>query len=263
MPLFVARLGLKRVLVIGMAAWAVRYLCFACPEFSMAIIGLLLHGFCYSFFYIGAYMYVDKKAPEDMKASAQSLLSFLMLGVAWLIGGNLGGFLMDQNPPEIATMAAVSVETSEPVADAKLPRWDDPAAATSAWRYLDLSTTVSNLISPKAEGEEKPAPKDLAQQLDTDKDGLITIDEIEAFAEPAVEVDGLRYSKEDLTTVFKQIADLKKSDTVSLTRADWLKVQSNDWGPIWLYPSIFLFVVLGIFLLGFRDDPVEEAPAKD
>ncbi|MEE8450428.1 MAG: MFS transporter [Thermoguttaceae bacterium] len=269
MPLFVVKLGLKRVLLIGMAAWAIRYLCFACPEFSMAIVGLLLHGFCYSFFYVGAYMYVDKKAPEDMKASAQSLLSFLLLGVGWLVGGLLAGNLMEAYKPEVSAMAAIYVEKAQPVTDAKLPRWDDPDAATSAWRYLDLSATVGNLISPKGEAEEEPAAKDLAQQLDTDEDRVITTAEIKAFPHELIDVDGYLYSQEDLIAVFKQIAALEKAegdetadDAVSLTQDQWLKAQSCDWGPIWLYPSIFLFVILGLFAVAFRDKPTKEEGAE-
>ena len=83
MPWFVATIGLKRVVAIGMLAWPVRYLFFASPDFSAALVGLILHGFCYSFFYVGAYMYVDKRAPAELKSSAQSLLTFLLLGVGF------------------------------------------------------------------------------------------------------------------------------------------------------------------------------------
>ena len=269
MPWFVTKLGLKRVLMIGMLAWAVRYLCFGVPDFSLTLVGLVLHGVCYSFFYVGAYMYIDKKAPDDLKASAQSLLSFLMLGVAWLVGATLAGYMMDWHPAQVETMVAVSVETDEEpskeIAEASLPRWDDPAAATSAWRYLDLSATVGDLISPKAEGEEEPAPKDLAQQLDTDEDGKISITEIEAFDGPEITVDGLRYAKTDLVAAFEKIAALEIADEegepageVSLDRTQWLQAQSCDWRPIWLYPSIAAFVILAIFAVGFRYNKDEE-----
>ena len=68
MPWFVSRLGLKRVVALGMLAWGLRYLCFACPDFSAALIGLVLHGFCYSFFYVGSYMYFDQRAPAELKS---------------------------------------------------------------------------------------------------------------------------------------------------------------------------------------------------
>ncbi|MCH5377234.1 MAG: MFS transporter, partial [Planctomycetes bacterium] len=59
MPLFIARIGLKNVLVIGMAAWAVRYACFATLSFPLVILGLLVHGFCYCFVFVAAFIYVS------------------------------------------------------------------------------------------------------------------------------------------------------------------------------------------------------------
>jgi nucleoside transporter len=81
MPWFIATMGLRTVLALGMAAWAVRSLLFATMSFPLIVLGLLLHGFAYCFVFIGAYIFVDKKAPPDLKASAQSFISFLMLGV--------------------------------------------------------------------------------------------------------------------------------------------------------------------------------------
>jgi len=266
MPWFVAKLGLKRVLMIGMLAWAVRYLCFACPEFSSALIGLILHGFCYSFFYVGAYMWVDRRAPAELKSSAQSLLAFLLLGVGYFLGAKGAGLMMDRFPPAIPTMAAVDVEKGEAVAEAKLPRWDDPNA-NPTWGYLNLSATVSDLIKGK---DEEAKPKlDLGQQLDTDKNGL-TLTEVEAIPDTGLEVDGLRYSREDMIDVFNRMAALRPADQeaedpVRLTRKEWLKAQSCDWMPIWIWPSILLFVLLVVFAVGFRDkeESQTQQPAED
>jgi len=256
MPWFVAKLGLKRVLLIGMLAWAARYLCFACPEFSSALLGLILHGFCYSFFYVGAYMYVDRRAPAELKSSAQSFLAFLLLGVGYLLGAKGAGFMMAQFSAEVPTMAAVSAETNEKFTEAKLPRWDDPDA-NPIWKYLDLNATIGGLIEGEAE-EAKPN-LDLGQQLDADSNGL-TLDEVEAISDAGLEVDGLVYSRDDVVEVFNRIAALKQADQapqaegpVSLSRKDWLRAQSCDWGPIWLWPSGALFVVLVFFAIGFRE----------
>ena len=37
-----------------------------------ALIGLILHGFCYSFFYVGSYMYFDQRAPAELKSGARA-----------------------------------------------------------------------------------------------------------------------------------------------------------------------------------------------
>jgi hypothetical protein len=258
MPWFVATLGLKRVILIGMTAWAVRYLFFMCPEFSAAFVGLILHGFCYSFFYVGAYMWVDRRAPAELKSSAQSLLAFLLLGVGYLLGAKGAGFMMGQSPPDLTTMAAVDAETREALQDAKLPRWDDPEAATSAWRFLDLSGTVKSLLQ-KEEGEKEEPKRDLAQQLGTDNEGKISLAKIEQFEGPSVTVDGMEYSKEDLAATFKTAHQkLGLKGDVALNRKQWLAVQANKWNRIWLWPSIYCFVILAVFALAFRDKPVED-----
>ncbi|MGC8991622.1 MAG: MFS transporter, partial [Verrucomicrobiia bacterium] len=77
----VARIGLKWVLVIGMSAWAVRYFIFTFEGFQFALIGLLCHGMAYAFLYAAAYMFGDRVAPPHLKASVQSLLAFLLLGI--------------------------------------------------------------------------------------------------------------------------------------------------------------------------------------
>ncbi|MBN1851516.1 MAG: MFS transporter [Pirellulales bacterium] len=253
MPWFVSKLGLKRVLCIGMLAWIIRYFLFMSPAFLMAILGLLLHGACYSFFYVGAYMYVDKRAPSDMKASAQSLIAFLMIGLGWFFGAQVQGIVKDKNPAPIASMGAV-LGTDDTRA---LPPWNDPKAATSAWRYLDLSSTVQAMFKK----DEKPAPPeaDLAEHLDKNRDAKISIAEVQAMgADQELIFDGKTYSRADIEAVFKKIASLERPDIVvdqiELTRAEWLAAQSNNWGPIWMYPGIVLAVILGLFIVGFREE---------
>jgi hypothetical protein len=265
MPWFVAKLGLNRVVLVGMAAWAIRYLFFACPEFSMALVGLVLHGFCYSFFYVGSYMYVDSKVPESFKSSAQSLLTFLLIGVGWFLGSNFGGFMMQQNPAPVADVGTI-LEGDERT----LPAWDDPNAATSAWSYLDLSGTVKGLLQgdqPQAAAATGEA-KDLGAALDTNGDGKITDAEIAAIPDEGVTIAGVQYSRDDMTSIFRHIYFLDGRDETpgaekSLTRKEWLQAQSCDWGPIWLWPSIGLFVVLVVFAVGTREKPKSEDDSSE
>lgn len=95
LPWFIPRIGLKKVLVIGMAAWAARYLLFSLSFFPLTILGLLLHGFCYVFVFVAAFIYVNKVAPRELSASAQSFLAFLMWGVGMFIGTKLAGYVGD------------------------------------------------------------------------------------------------------------------------------------------------------------------------
>jgi len=96
MPLIFVRLGVKRMLLMGMFAWVVRYLLFAFGNNAELVwffyIGIFLHGVCYDFFYVTVQIYVDKKAPTTLRASFQGLITFLTYGLGWLIGTNLSGW---------------------------------------------------------------------------------------------------------------------------------------------------------------------------
>jgi nucleoside transporter len=95
MPLFFARLGVKWMLLTGMAAWAIRYGLFAygnaSSEMWMLIVGILLHGICYDFFFVTGQIYVDSKSPSDFRASAQGLLAFMTLGLGLFVGSEVSG----------------------------------------------------------------------------------------------------------------------------------------------------------------------------
>lgn len=267
MPWFVAQLGLKRVLGIGMLAWAVRYFCFVSPAFSLALVGLLLHGFCYSFFYVAAYMYVDKRAPAELKASAQSLLAFLLLGVGFFLGAQLAGYMLDRFPAQIASMPATELPpragvAGQPVAKAPLPAWNDPQAAASVWRYLDLTSTINRLRTGK---EPAPTP-DLAQKLDGDQDGTITMAEVQATPDTGLELGGLVYARDDLAATFRAIAALGgkpvADEDIRLTRDNWLAAQACTWEKIWFWPAVVSLLIFLIFMVAFRDRaPETPAPA--
>ena len=76
-PVFLKRLGMKTTLLVGMFAWAVRYVLFAFGDsgdrVSLLLIGIALHGVCYDFFFVTGQIYVDTKATPKIRAQAQGL----------------------------------------------------------------------------------------------------------------------------------------------------------------------------------------------
>ncbi|MFP6659070.1 MAG: nucleoside permease [Pirellulales bacterium] len=93
MPLFFARLGIKWMLVAGMAAWVLRYALFALGADDqvvwMILLGVILHGICYDFFFVTGMIYVDKKAPRDIRHQAQGFLVLVTQGLGLGIGAKL------------------------------------------------------------------------------------------------------------------------------------------------------------------------------
>ncbi len=94
-PVCLAWFGTKNVLLIGMGAWVLRYICFA-SLWKPAILGLglPLHGICFDFFFVVSYLYVDRKAPKNLRASAQGLITFITLGVGWFLGNLIAGWVV-------------------------------------------------------------------------------------------------------------------------------------------------------------------------
>jgi nucleoside transporter len=99
MPLFFRKLGVKTMLLVGMAAWAARYALFAMGNngslVAMLYAGILLHGVCYDFFFVTGQIYVDQKAPVQLRAAAQGFIAFVTLGVGMFIGSWLSGTVVD------------------------------------------------------------------------------------------------------------------------------------------------------------------------
>ena len=95
--LFLKRLGFKKVITIGIAAYFLRYAIFGTTMLPVWIMVLsqAFHGFCYAFFFAAAYIYVDKMADEDVRHSAQTVFGIIILGGGPVIGGWLSGYLQN------------------------------------------------------------------------------------------------------------------------------------------------------------------------
>ena len=90
------RFGLKATFALGIVAWALRYAIFAiAAPWWLVLGGLALHGVCHVFLVIVGQLYIDSQCRTDLRASAQSLLSFVTLGVGMPLGALLAGELAD------------------------------------------------------------------------------------------------------------------------------------------------------------------------
>lgn len=99
MPFLFVRLGVKTMLAVGMAAWVLRYVMFAYgdagPAFSLLVIGIVLHGICYDFFFVTGQIYTDAHAGPETRSSAQGFITLATYGVGMLIGTFLSGAVVE------------------------------------------------------------------------------------------------------------------------------------------------------------------------
>ncbi|MFC2124835.1 nucleoside permease [Bacteroidota bacterium] len=99
LPFFLRKYGVKKVLIMGMAAWLIRYLFFSYGNMDtlvwMIYLGIILHGICYDFFFVAGQIYVDKKAPDNLKSSAQGIFTLATYGLGMIIGTWFAGRTVD------------------------------------------------------------------------------------------------------------------------------------------------------------------------
>lgn len=96
LPTLISRIGIRKILALGILAWPLRYIIFAIGQPSWLVIAsLALHGFCFVFFFAAAFIYVDTIAPRDIRHSAQSFITLVTYGVGNYIGSLFAGWVHD------------------------------------------------------------------------------------------------------------------------------------------------------------------------
>ena len=97
-PFFFRKLGVKWMLLTGMLAWTLRYAIFGLTPSApaMLVAGIVLHGICYDFFFVTGQLYTDRKAPAEIRASAQGLIGLLTYGAGMLVGNYVLGWWGDR-----------------------------------------------------------------------------------------------------------------------------------------------------------------------
>lgn len=169
LPLVLVRIGLKWAMSLGLGVLVVRYLFFLgggmTDQTWMYMGAILVHGFIYSFFFVGGQMYVGKKAPPELQAQAQGFLFLIMFGIGMLVGNTFNGNLIDKHSsPVLAAASGFKVADGSHVGTDSITV--DGAAISDTKLYnrslndtevLVLATTNEkkreNLISEAAEKE--------------------------------------------------------------------------------------------------------------
>ena len=99
-PMLFARWGVKKMLLIGMAAWTLRYVLFAFGDNGTLVAllygGIILHGICFDFFFVTGQLYVDRVVPRAQRAAAQGFIHVVTYGVGQLIGSWAAGAVVNR-----------------------------------------------------------------------------------------------------------------------------------------------------------------------
>ena len=98
-PFFFRRLGVKWMLLLGMLAWVARFAIFAVGAsvgmYYFILIGILIHGICYDFFFVTGQIYIDKKTAPEVRGQVQGLLVLLTQGIGFFLGTQLSGLFVN------------------------------------------------------------------------------------------------------------------------------------------------------------------------
>ncbi len=96
LPVLLPRLGVKGILLLGMAAWTIRFGLLSWFDMErdslwMLYLAIAIHGMCYDYIFVMGRMYVDNRAHPEIRGAAQGLHAIVTLGLGMFIGTWLSG----------------------------------------------------------------------------------------------------------------------------------------------------------------------------
>jgi len=233
MPLCFRSLGVKWMLVIGMLAWVARYSLFSASVIDgtmwMILIGILLHGICYDFFFVTGQIYVDKVAPVNIRGQAQGLLVMATQGLGLGIGAQVFQRLVNGNALA-GSPAVVEVATRKQAAYAETM----DGALQSVEHARQLLTEIGPPPIPPAEYAKLAA------------------DSADALRYVEWKSHGSQLAQEAGT--FLSGAEQSRQAAESMWRfSSRLLLETYNWQHIWYIPAMIAGVVVTLFILAFRD----------
>ena len=99
-PFFLRNFGIKRVMVISMIAWFLRFGLFAYGDAGsglwMIVASCIVYGMAFDFFNISGSLFIESRSSASIRASAQGLFMLMTNGVGAILGSSLSGLLIDR-----------------------------------------------------------------------------------------------------------------------------------------------------------------------
>jgi NHS family xanthosine MFS transporter len=100
-PFFLKRFGIKKVMLISMLAWVLRFGLFAYGSpvgigLSFIIISCIVYGMAFDFFNISGSLFVETSTNAKIRSSAQGLFMMMTNGFGAVLGSSISGILIDK-----------------------------------------------------------------------------------------------------------------------------------------------------------------------
>jgi NHS family xanthosine MFS transporter len=98
-PFFLRRFGIKKVMLMSMLAWVLRFGLFGAGNpgtgIWMLILSMIVYGMAFDFFNISGSLFVETEAKPEIRGSAQGLFMMVTNGAGALMGGYASGAIVD------------------------------------------------------------------------------------------------------------------------------------------------------------------------
>ena len=99
-PFFLKRFGIKKVMLISMLAWVLRFALFSfgnpADGLWMIILSCIVYGMAFDFFNISGSLFVETTTDPSIRSSAQGLFMMMTNGVGAFLGSKVSGFVIDK-----------------------------------------------------------------------------------------------------------------------------------------------------------------------
>jgi MFS transporter, NHS family, xanthosine permease len=99
-PFFLKNFGIKKVMIISMLAWVLRFGLFAYGNpgdgLWMIILSCIVYGMAFDFFNISGSLFVETQSDASIRASAQGLFMMMTNGVGAILGSSISGIVIEE-----------------------------------------------------------------------------------------------------------------------------------------------------------------------
>lgn len=100
-PFFLGRFGIKKVMLMSITAWVLRFGLFGIGNpgggLILLVLSMIVYGMAFDFFNISGSLFVEREADKKIRASAQGLFMLMTNGVGAIIGSFASGWVVQSH----------------------------------------------------------------------------------------------------------------------------------------------------------------------